>query len=512
MSFLKKTMALIAVSLFFTGILFSAEYELKVLHTNDHHGHPIAFYDYPSDGQGGLAARATYVAQMRASNKNVLVLDAGDFNTGRPESTFFKAEPDILGYNYIGYDALSMGNHEFDNDWASMQKQIADSKFPWINANIKKNGSTLDNVKPYIIKEYNGFKVAVFGLLTKETVETGNPDYVKGLTFEDEVATAKKLVPELRKKADIVIALVHMGLYDNDLEGSRKLAANVPGIDLIIDGHSHTMIKEPVVVKGIPIVQARHWGLYMGNGTLKIKDGKVVSFNWQLDPINVKNKEGFVGTEYKEDQVLLGKLAPFNEKVTAVLSEVIGTATDVFLNDNTRKEETAIGDIVSDSQEWFMEKMGMDVDFAFQNGGGIRATLPAGTIQKQTVYEILPFDNSIAVITLTGNDVIALFDKAATNIGAGSMPQVSKGVKVTINAETKKVEKLTIDGKPVDPVKNYKIATNSYLAAGGDGYSVFKNGTNYYDSSLMQRDAFIDYVIFLGGKISPKTDGRITIK
>ncbi|MBN2618811.1 MAG: 5'-nucleotidase C-terminal domain-containing protein [Spirochaetales bacterium] len=497
------------------------EHELVILHTNDHHGHPIAFYDYPASDQGGLPARSTYVKSVRAANSNVLVLDAGDFNTGRPESNFFKTEPDIIGYNMIGYDAVTMGNHEFDNNWEIMQQQIAMSDFPWLCANVKKDGEYINNVKPYIIKEYDGFKVAILGLMTRETESTGNPEYIKGLTFEDEVKVANELVPMLKKQADIVIALVHMGLYDNDMKGSRKIAANVPGVSLVIDGHSHTMINEPVMVNGVPIVQARHWGLYMGNGTLKFKDGEVTSFDWKLDPINVQYKDKdadgnsifkYVSEEIAKDEAVLAELQPFADKVDDVLSEVIGNAADVFLNDNTRKMETAIGDIVTDSQEWFLEQMDMDIDFAFQNGGGIRATLGAGEIQKQTIYEILPFDNSIALVTLSGKDVIALFDKAATNIGAGAMAQVSSSVKVTFNAETKTVEELLIYGAPVDPAKDYNIAVNSYLASGGDGYDVFNNKTNYYDSSLMQRDAFIDYIIYLGGEITPITDGRITIK
>lgn len=497
------------------------EHELKILHTNDFHGHPLAFYDYPAANQGGLPARATYVNAVRAESTNVLILDAGDINTGRPESNFFKAEPDILGYNYIGIDAMAIGNHEFDRNWEEMQAQIALSEFPWLCANVKKDGEYLDNVQPYIIKEYDGFKVAVLGLLTNKTKETGDPQNVGGLTFLDEVEVANELVPMLKKKADIVIAVVHMGLYDSNEKGSRRLAANVPGLAMIVDGHSHTMLEEAVVENGVPIVQARHWGLYVGNASIKFMDGEVTSFDWQLDPINVqyrkKDADGnktyhYVGEQIAEDEALLGILTPYADKVDAVLSEVIGNATDVFLNDDSRRMETALGDLVTDSQEWFLEKMGMDIDFAFQNGGGIRATLPAGEIQKQTIYEVLPFDNSIAKISLTGTDVIALFDKAAGNIGAGSMPQVSKSVAVTFNAAAKTVESLKINGEDVDPNRVYNIAVNSYVASGGDGYSVFNNGTDYYDSSLMQRDAFIDYVIELGGEITPVTDGRIVIK
>jgi 5'-nucleotidase / UDP-sugar diphosphatase len=499
---------------------------LVVLHTNDHHGHPLAFFDYPSPGQGGLPARASLVKAIRAEAPNVLLLDAGDLNTGRPESNFFKAEPDLLGYNFIRYDAMALGNHEFDVDMARMQAQIKASDFPWLCANAKLAGDYLPNVKPYIIKAYPGFRVAILGLVTASTAHTGNPANVQGITFEDEVAVAAELVPELKAKADIVIALVHMGIYDDDTLGSRRLAAEVPGLALVIDGHTHTRLDAPVMVtnkvsgEAIPVVQAKDWGLYLGKAALTFKNGAVTALDWTAVPVNVKQRKEvdgekvhyFVDKEIPEDPELLALLKPYQDQVETLLSEVIGTATAPFINDKTREEETALGDIVADSQLWYMRRMGFDIDFAFQNGGGIRATLGSGEIQKRTVYEVLPFDNSICVVALKGSDVIALFDQTPAAVGQGAMPQVSDGVRFTIDTAGGKVTDLHIGGRPVDPQKTYKIALNSYLAAGGDGYKVFKKRSEFYDSSMMQRDAFIDYVVHNGGHITPEVHNRITIK
>jgi 5'-nucleotidase/UDP-sugar diphosphatase len=505
------------------------EHSLVVLHTNDHHGHPLAFFDYPSPGQGGLPARATLVKRIRAEAPNVLVLDAGDLNTGRPESNFFKARPDIEGYNFIHYDALALGNHEFDVDTAEMQAQIAASEFPWLCANAKINGEYIDNVKPYIIKSYGGFKVAVLGLVTATTAKIGNPEYTAGVVFEDEVAVALRLVPELKKRADIVIALVHMGIDEAEMDsawGSKRLAAEVPDLALVVDGHTHTKLDEPVMVTNkvtgeqVAVVQANHWGLYLGRADLKFRSGEVTGLDWQAVPVNVKKREevdgervhSFVDQEIPEDPELLALLQPYHDQVETLLNEVIGTAAAPFINDKTRKEETALGDIVADSQLWYMRKMGFEIDFAFQNGGGIRATLGAGEIQKKTVYEVLPFDNSICVVALRGSDVIALFDQTPGNIGQGAMAQVSDGVRFTIDTASGKVTDLRIANRPVDPEKTYQIALNSYLAAGGDGYEVFKKRTEFYDSSMMQRDAFIDYVVHKAGQIVPETYDRITIK
>lgn len=265
----------------------SGPFQLVVLHTNDHHGHPLAFEYSPGKNVAGLPARATYVNEIKAQYDNVLVLDAGDINTGEPESFFFNAETDIVGYNYIGYDAMALGNHEFDNPLTVLQKQMKDATFPFLCANIKnKDGSYL--AKPYIIKEINGVKVAIFGLTTSETKIVGNPKIVGDLIIEDEVEVAKKLVPELRKKADIVICLGHLGIYDT--YGSQILAQKVSGIDLIIDGHSHTYLEKPIVVNNTPIVSAYQWGIYMGKAILTIDKKKIVNFEWSADPINVQKK------------------------------------------------------------------------------------------------------------------------------------------------------------------------------------------------------------------------------
>ena len=242
----------------------SPVYHLVVLHTNDTHGHPVKFFHYPAPDVGGLPARATLIRQIRKENRHVLVLDAGDVNTGRAESNFFKAKPDIEGYNFIEYDALVLGNHEFDNSIDILKGQMRLARFPFLCANIKtKDGGHL--ARRYIIRDFGGFKVAVFGLTTKETEIIGNPEHIKDLVFEDEVGVAVKLVPELEKEADIIIGLVHMGIYPSVKRGSKRLASEVRGIDLIVDRHTHTRLDSPILVTKFGsdhktlIVQAWKW-------------------------------------------------------------------------------------------------------------------------------------------------------------------------------------------------------------------------------------------------------------
>jgi 5'-nucleotidase/UDP-sugar diphosphatase len=500
-----------------TGITASELPELVILHTNDTHGHPLKFFENPAPDVGGLPARATLIQQIRSRYRNVLLLDAGDFNTGRPESNFFKAEPDILGYNYLGYDAVALGNHEFDNPLETLKEQIKLAEFPFLAANVKNNAGK-NIAKPYIIKKFNGFKVAVFGLTTKTSEYVASPANIEDLIFEDEVETARKLVPQLRKKADIVIALAHLGIDPTDDSGSRRLAKMVPGIDLIVDGHSHTYLNEPLYVNRTPIVQTKCWGLYLGKGVMTISAKKVTGFKWELIPVNLKEKvkqpDGstelrYIGTEINEDQRLLELLQPYAAKVDGILSEVIGTAEALFPQGNVRKEETALGNLIADSMLW--QTKNLNTDFAIQNGGGIRADLPAGTITKKTIYEILPFDNTVVVVSIKGSDLLPLFDFMATTPGKGAFPQVSEGTSFTINTITGKCEDILINGAPIDPDRIYRIATNSFLAVGGDGYQAFEKAVDCYDTSVFQMDACIEYLIQLGGKVKPELKNRIKL-
>jgi 5'-nucleotidase / UDP-sugar diphosphatase len=491
---------------------------LVILHTNDFHGHPLSFSYNQAPGVGGLPAIATFVEQVRAKHKNVLLLDAGDLNTGTPESNFFKAVPDIIGYNYIGYDAMALGNHEFDHSISILRKQERLANFPFLSANVRtKGGSRL--VRPYTIKRFSNLTVGIFGLTLKETEKIGNPEHVRDLVIEDEVKSAQEMVKTLRDKVDILIALVHMGIWDENARGSRRLAASVKGIDLIIDGHTHTDLAEPLFVNNVPIVQAWKWGLKVGQGIMKLKQGKISSFEWKAVPINLKQKirredgkEDLVclGEKYRQDEFLLSSLTPFAAQVDSMLSEVVGVTGSPFDNENGRKQETALGDLIADAMLWQTRRL--NVDFAIQNGGGIRADLPEGPVTRRRIYDILPFDNTVVVLKMKGSQVLQLFEYIATvPSGRGAFPQVSEGVQFTIDYHNQRCRSVTIGGRPVDPDKVYAIATNSYLAAGGDGYTIFLRALDQYDTSIFQRDALSEYIKAMKGKLTPEMRRRIDI-
>ena len=479
-------------------------YELVVLHTNDQHGQGLA----KSDGKGGLASQATFVKQVRAANKNVLLLSAGDINIGTALSNMFNAEPDIVAYNEMGYDAVTFGNHEFDGTAEKLQQQMKISKFPWLSANIRKGDGYLG--KPYIIKDYEGIRVAVIGLTTNRTLVISSPD--KSLTFTDEIDAASDMVKQVREqeKADVVIVCGHLGDIEetDEQETSVKLARAVEGIDLIIDGHSHSYFAEPKVVNGVPIVTANEHGKVVGEGHLEVRDGALVGFSWK--PVGIDT------TAFPPDPDMVKTLQPYVGKAEAALKEVVLTTTAPFEFGAKlpRYQEMPSGDVLADGIAWYVRGIGVDVDFAFSNGGNIRTALPAGEVTREQILTMLPFENYIYVVTLKGSEVVELFDFIGSiRQGAGGWAQVSKDARYTITYDANgdgTVSGVTVAGEPIDPEKTYRIATNDYLAGGGDGYAVLQKSSDTFNTAKLLTDVFIDYVKTLG-TYTPATDGRITV-
>lgn len=480
--------------------------DIVLLHTNDHHGAIET-----RDELGGLARRLTFVKQVRAENENVLLVDAGDINTGSPVSNMFSAEPDIKAYNMLGYDCATFGNHEFDKPLATLDQQMSTAKFPFVSANIVRDGAPLGG-QAYIVKEFNKVKVGIFGLTTLRTLVVAQPD--KSLTFNNEIESAKAVVKTLKdkEKCDIIICLSHLGDVIETQEPqvtSHKLAEEVEGINIIVDGHSHTDMNEPVLIGDTYIVSAHEWGKDVGSGLINYTDGNV-TFTWEAVEISE--------AAFAPDGEMEALLAPYLEEATAALDNVIGQAAGEFEFGNklTRYKEMPIGNMVCDGVMWYLnEKAKIACDFTFCNGGSIRAPLAAGDILVRDVATIIPFDNILYLLTLKGSDVIALFDYIGTiNQGGGAFPQVSKEVRYTLtydaNGENGSIANVTINGQPIDPNKSYKVLANDYVYNGGDGYVMLANATEIFNTSLTLKDVIQEYISTMG-TITPATDGRIEV-
>lgn len=481
----------------------NVEYGFTILHTNDHHGATLA-----KDGKGGLAERATLVKGVRAENENVLLLDAGDLNTGPALSNMFAAEPDIKGYNLLGYDALTFGNHEFDGTQEKLLNQMEMSDFDWISANIKDGNSYF--TEPYIVKDYNGFRVGVFGLTTNRTEVIASPD--DSLTFINEIDAAREMVDMLtnKEKCDIVIALGHIGDVFESAQHNTSLMISeaVDGIDIFIDGHSQSYFAEPIIQNETIIVSANEWGKFVGQMDLVIKNGEIISYEWV--PIEVTTEA------FAPDPEMLAMLQPYVDKADESLKDVVMVTSDEFIFGDrlSRKTEIALGNLVSDAQVAYLAQTGVIVDFGFTNGGNIRTNLPKGDVTREDILTMLPFENYVYVVTLNGSDLIELFNFIGSiPQGAGAWAQMSKEANYTITYGENGgiVSNVTIGGDPIDPNRTYQIAVNNYLATGGDGYEVLTKAIESYNTSILMSDVVVEYAKTLPQPITPMTDGRITV-
>jgi 5'-nucleotidase/UDP-sugar diphosphatase len=303
-----------------------------------------------------------------------------------------------------------------------------------------------------------------------------------------------------------VIALTHIGDVKEapDHITSPELASAVPGIDIIVDGHSHSFFEAPRREGNTYIVSANEWGKYVGQGKITVRGGKLAGFDWK--PIAIG-----------PDPEVAAMLSPYIEKANASLKEVVGEAADTFVFGNrlTRYQETAIGDMICDANAWyFREVYKQQIDFAFHNGGNIRAELSKGPLTREQILTVLPFENYLFIVSLKGEDIIELFNFIASiPQGAGAFPQFSREVCYTVDytGGTGKLSGLTIGGEPVDSERIYRFCTNDYLLGGGDGYTVLKKAENPFNTSLLLSYVVIEYIRSQNGIITPATDGRLTI-
>lgn len=474
--------------------------QILLLHTNDSHGSVLMV-----DSAGGMAQRATYIKEIRSKFKDVLLVDAGDINVGQPVSNLTDAEPDIIAYNAMGYDAMAIGNHEFDKSPAVLEKQMRLARFPFLASNIVRGDSLLG--MEYLIREYEGTKIGLFGLTTRSTEDLSAG--ATGLDFLDEAETARKMVRLLRDKgAVVVIALTHIGFTEpaDGCVSSINLAGLVDGIDIIVDGHSHSYIEAPLRVNNTWIVTAGGGGQYVGTGIMTLKDGRLAGFSWK--PLAVKG--------FAEDSLMNRVIQPYVAAAEADLKTPVGYADAPFevQRDNVRlarREESALGNLLADAMLWkACEGLNLKAGFALINSGGIRDRLPGGELRKEHVYAVLPFGNTLDVVRMKGSDIRLLFDYQARIVpGNGAFAQLSKNVRVVYNRNKKQVVSLTIDGREIRDEAVYYMVACDFITAGKDGYSeVIRPEFPRITTSMPLSDVLIDY-IRLKGHVAPCKDGRI---
>ena len=526
---LKTTACALAVSLTLLSGAASAwekdkTYAITILHTNDHHGH----FWQNDHGEYGLGAQKTLVDGIRqevaAQGGSLLLLSGGDINTGVPESDLQDAEPDFRGMNLVGYDAMAIGNHEFDNPLSVLRQQEKWATFPLLSANIYQKSTGQRLFKPYALFDKQGIKIAVIGLTTDDTAKIGNPEYFTDMEFRVPAQEAKQVVEQLRKdeKPDVIIAATHMGHYDNGEHGSNapgdvEMARSLPAgyLDMIVGGHSQDPVcmagdnrKQVDYVPGTPcspdrqngtwIVQAHEWGKYVGRADFEFRNGELKLVHYQLIPVNLKKKvEKADGTSERvyytqqiaEDPTMMKLLTPFQEKGKAQLGVKIGSVNGKLEGDRSKVRfvQTNLARVMLAAQ-----RERADADFAVMSGGGVRDSIESGDITYKNVLKVQPFGNTLVHVDMKGSEVeqyLAVVANMKPDSGA-----YAQFANVSLVADGKGVSEVKINGQPLQADKTYRMATLNFNALGGDGYPKLDGLPSYVNTGFIDAEVLKQYI------------------
>lgn len=462
--------------------LFAKETVIKILHTNDTHAR------VEDDGKSiiGFAKLAGYVQEEKKEG-NLLVLDAGDMFQGLPFANLAQGKSIIDIANAVGYDAMTLGNHEFDYGTPNILEIISKLNYPVIASNFTKDEENV--VDSYIVKEFDGVKVGIFGMATEETAFKSHPKNTEGYKFEDMIQAAQENVQLLKdkEKVDVVIMLAHLGLDEGDYT-SDLVAKQVEGIDLIIDGHSHTKLENGRQVGNTLIVSTGEYFSNVGEVELVVDP----------DEDKVSVKASLLGYEdfadVTPDQTVLDAIEAVKLEQNALLSQVVGK-TEVRLvgdREQVRTGETNLGQLAAAAIEDLT-----GADMVITNGGGIRASIEAGDITMNDLVTVFPFGNTIMVKEIKGSDI-----KAALELGVSEYPNQkgafphTAGITYTLNAYKEagnRVSDIVIGGKALDLNKTYTVATNDFVASGGDGYEMFASYPVKAEYNTLM-DTLLDYI------------------
>lgn len=540
----RKTLLALALTASTSAMAYQTDktYHFTVLHTNDIHGH---FWNNDK-GEYGLAPQKTVIDQIRkdvaAQGGEIIVLNAGDINTGVPESDMQNARPDIEGLNAIGYDAMTLGNHEFDVPLQILDMQEKWAKFPLLSANVYNKRTNKPLVTPYITLKRGGLKFAIVGLTTEDTAKLGNPDVTGNVIFKNPIETAQNVLKSLNKKEkpDVRIALTHMGWY---LDG--KHGTNAPGdvtmartlkpaaFDMIIGGHTHdtvcfdekgqfiekykpTMACKPDYQNGSWIMQAGEWGKYVGRADFEFKNGKTTLVKYELIPINlkqtIKKEDGtkeykLYANEIKADEALYAQLKKYQDEGDKTLGIKVGNTEGFFdgKRESVRFVQTNLGRLIAQSQ---MERVKADI--GIMNGGGIRASLPEGEVTYKNILTVQPFGNMISTLDLKGKELVDFLTTVALKeTDTGGYPQFAN-ISMVVDRAAKTISDVKIGGQPLDMNKAYKISIPDYLTAGGDGYPIMKNHPTYVNTGFidaeMLKKFFEEKKVLKASDYDPKND------
>ncbi len=490
-------------------------FALTIMHTNDTHAH----HQPNRHGYGGVARQMTVVKQIRAQVENSLLLDAGDRFTGTLFHQQYLGQDNVQIMNMLGYDAMTLGNHEFDKGDVVLGMFIDGLDFPVVSANVDASASEplADKIASYVVLEVGGEKIGITGATIPETAILSSPS--ENVVFNDVASSVQDVVDQMTEEGiNKIILLTHIG-YNGDL----ALAPQLSGVDVIVGGHSHTLLsnmytdgvaaypQELESASGEPIlvVQAGEHNEYLGRLDLEF-DADGVLTDWDGDVI-------LLSQYITPDPAMQALIDALGAPIEELKQTVIGEAAVELVGERgvCRTEECNMGNLITDAI-----RADTGAQIALQNGGGIRASIPAGEVTLGQVLTVLPFGNLISTLELKGSDVLAALENGVSRVEdvAGRFPQVS-GLRYTWDPSKPAGERIvsvevlnpeTGEYEPLDPDAIYTVATNDYMRHGGDGYSMLKeNAINPYDYGNPLDQVVADYIT-AHSPVAPEVEGRIT--
>jgi len=522
------TLIVLVLAIFFTGLPLAGQtpaqrVHIVVLGTTDLHGNilPIDYYTDKPDNRG-LAKVATLIKQVRKDNPNVVLVDSGDTIQGTPLAYFHNKKnntpphPMMLTMSALKYDAMAVGNHEYNFGLKVLEKARSEANFPWLSANTYDEGTTNTHYKPYIVKEVAGVRVGILGLTTPGVPTWENKPNYAGLEFHEPLPEAKKWVPVLRDKerADVVIIAMHMGVEEDLRTGQLNpgsvlnenqavtIARQVPGVDVIFMGHTHRDVPD-LFVNGVLLTQANHWGRHLARADLYLDK---VGERWRMAARSARSIP--VDDKVQADAEIAELTEPYHKETQAWLSTAIGESAAELTATEARFKDTAILDLI--------QRVQMDIgkaDVSMAAVFNLQARIPKGQVTVREMAGLYVYENTLVVLEVTGQQVKDALEHSAkyfrpyeegktlVELIDDKIPaynfDIAEGVTYEINLRKpfgQRIEKLMFQGKPLAPNQKVRLAANNYRVNGGGGYTMYKNAPVVYRSGEEIRELIIDWV------------------
>ena len=515
---LTQTVAALAL----TAGTAAADYSLTILHTNDFHARfePISKYDSGCGSEdnaegkcfGGSARLVTAIADAKARSNNSILVDGGDQFQGTLFYTYYKGALAAEMMNKVGYDAMTVGNHEFDDGPEVLAGFMSAVNFPMLmsNADVSNEPLLAGKLAKSTVIERGGEKLGLIGLTPDDTDDLASPG--DNITFSDPVAAVQGEVDALTAMGvNKIIVLSHSG-YGVD----QRVAAETTGVDVIVGGHSNTLLSNtneraagayPTMVGETAIVQAYAYGKFLGELN--------VTFNDAGEITEAVGEPLVMDASVTEDEATVARIAEAAKPLEEIRTKVVAETAAAIEGDRSvcRAVECPMGSLIADAMLDRVKDQGVEI--AIQNGGGIRASIDAGPVTMGEVLTVLPFQNTLSTFEVDGATIVAALENGVSELeeGAGRFAQVA-GISFTVDSAAEvgaRISDVMVGGAAIDLGKIYGIVSNNYVRNGGDGYKMFKSAANAYDYGPDLADVMAEYLA-AQGPFTPYTDGRIKVK